>query len=146
MAAFCCGQLILDDWLKKRALKNERAGASRTYVVCNGNEVIAYYALTVGHVAHEFSPSSVKRNMPDPIPVMLLGRLAIDQRYQGQGLGLALLRDAVLRTLNAASIAGIKALLVHALGEKAKGFYVAAGFLPSPIDPLICVLPLQGME
>ena len=96
---FACGQATLDGWLKARARKNEREGGSRTYVVCEGKAVVGYYALAVGSVIAAEAPGKVRRNMPDPIPVMVLGRLAIDQTRQSQGIGSALLRDAILRTL-----------------------------------------------
>src|SRR3974377_1057398 len=123
VAAFDCGEPALDDWLRRRALQNQESGASRTYVVCAGKRVVGYYALAVGALAHAAAPGRVKRNMPDPIPVMVLGRLAIDRNYQGRGVGPALLRDAVLRTLQAGEIAGIRAILVHAISPRAKRFY-----------------------
>lgn len=136
---------MLDTWLLKRAWKNEQSGASRTYVACVGKKVIAYYSLAVGSVSHELTPGRIKRNMPDPIPVMVLGRLAIDVQYQKQGIGLALLRDALLRTLSAAKIAGIRTLLVHALNENAAAFYQQAGLIVSPFDALVYWLPLQDL-
>ena len=139
---FSCGEESLDDWLRRRAGKNEQIGASRTYVVCDDCKVVAYYSLAVGSVEHKFSPGSVKRNMPDPVPVMILARLAVDTRYAGRHIGTALVRDAVLRTLQASHIAGIRALMVHALHEKAAEFYVNRGFLISPVEPLILFLPL----
>ena len=96
---FNCGEPTLDDWLRRRALQNEERGASRTYVVCRDLRVVAYYALAVGAVAHAGAPGRVRRNMPEPIPVMIIGRLAVDREFHGNGLGQGLLRDAVLRTL-----------------------------------------------
>ena len=143
IADFSCGEPSLDEWLRRRAMQNEESGASRTYVLCEGEgRVIGYYALAVGAVAHAGAHSRVKRNMPDPVPVIVLGRLAIDQTFQGQGLGSALLRDAVLRTLQAADIAGIRAILVHAISEKAKQFYAANGFVPSPVEPMTLMITL----
>jgi len=137
VAEFTSGEPSLDDWLRRRALQNEESGASRTYVVCAGQKrVVGYYALAVGAVAHAGAPGRVKRNMPDPVPVMVLGRLAVDEGFQGQGIGVGLVRDAVLRTLQASDIAGIRAILVHAISERAKRFYEAAGFAPSPVDPM----------
>ena len=109
LSHFQCGEPALDDWLRRRALQNEESGASRTYVLCVGNRVVGYYALAVGAVAHAEAPGRVRRNMPDPLPVMVIGRLALDQTMQGQSIGAALLRDAVLRTVQAAEIAGIRA-------------------------------------
>jgi GNAT superfamily N-acetyltransferase len=134
----------LDDWLKRRAARNEAEGASRTYVVCQRMRVAAFYCLANGAVLHADAPGRVRRNMPDPIPVMVLGRLAVDRRFQGRGLGRALLRDAILRTLQAAEIAGVRAILVHAQDERAETFYERSGFLPSPIDPLTLMLPLRN--
>lgn len=133
---------VLDEWLRRKAARNEHSGASRTYVVCEGNKVLAYYSLAAGAVAHNQTPGKVRRNMPDPIPVMIIGRLAVDRSLQGQGVGRGLLRDAIIRTLNAAEIAGIRAILVHALDETAAVFYRRNGFVESPIDPLVLMLPL----
>lgn len=140
---FSCGKETLDTWLKNRARKNERGGASRTYVVCEGKTVTGYYALAVGSAIAAETPGKVKRNMPDPIPVMVLARLAIDQSQQGRRLGPALLRDAVFRTLQAADIGGIRALLVHAIDEEAARFYEHYGFIRSPIDPLTLMITLS---
>jgi GNAT superfamily N-acetyltransferase len=139
---FQCGEPTLDDWLRRRALQNEESGASRTYVLCAGNRVVGYYALAVGAVAHADPPGRVRRNMPDPVPVMIVGRLAIDQTMQGQSVGPALLRDAVLRTMQAAEIAGIRAILVHAISDRAKRFYEKWGFIPSPVDPMTLMITL----
>ena len=140
LTAFECGEPSLDDWLRRRALQNEQSGASRTYVVCVGARVVGYDALAVGAVASAQAPGRVKRNMPDPIPVMVLGRLAIDASAQGRGLGAGLLRDAILRTVQAADIAGIRAILVHAISDNAKRFYQAAGFVASPLDPMTLMI------
>ncbi len=140
---FDSGHPALDEWLRRRALRNEAEGASRTYVVCQDGRVVGFYCLANGAVLQAGAPGRVRRNMPDPIPVMVLGRLAVDRRFQGRGLGKALLRDAVLRTLQAAHIAGIRAILVHAKDEDARAFYQRCGFLPSPIDSLTLMLPLK---
>ena len=137
---FRCGEAELDHWLRHRALQNEETGASRTYVVCAGRRVVGYYALAAGAVAHSTAPGRVRRNMPNPVPVMVIGRLAIDARFQGRGIGSALLRDAVLRTVQAAEIAGIRAILVHAISENAKRFYEKSGFIASPIDPMTLMI------
>lgn len=143
---FDCGQSTLNAWLKSRAWKNEQGGGSRTYVVCDNGAVKAYYCLATGAVAHLEAPGRIKRNMPDPVPVMVIGRLAVDQSRQGEGVARALLRDAITRTLNAAEIAGIRAILVHVLNEEAAAFYAHVGFLASPIDPLILMLPLETVR
>lgn len=141
--SFACGVPVLDEWLKRRALKNESSGASRTFVVCSDDQVIGYYALATGSVGHRDTPGKVRRNMPDPIPVIVLGRLAIDERWQHAGLGRSLLRDAILRTLSVSQQAGVKALLVHTLSEDAKQFYLRNGFLVSPLDPMTLIISLQ---
>ena len=142
LAQFQCGEAELDDWLQRRALQNEEHGASRSYVVCIGRRVVGYYALVAGAAAHANAPGRVRRNMPNPVPVMVIGRLAIDLGFQGRGLGSALLRDAVQRTAQAAEIAGIRAILVHAISESAKRFYERFDFIPSPVDPMTLMIPM----
>ena len=149
---FVSGEPELDDWLTRRALKNQASGASRVYVVCEEdaeedaeeNIVVGYYALAVGSILSSAAPGRVRRNMPNPIPVMVLGRLAVDRQWQGRGLGKDLLRDAIRRTLQAAEIAGIRALLVHALHERAANFYQShVDFLPSPANERTLMLLLK---
>jgi GNAT superfamily N-acetyltransferase len=135
LTTFDSGEPTLDHWLKAHALRNEGRGASRTYVLCNEDQVVGYYSLATGSVCSEVAPGRIRRNMPNPIPVMLLGRLAIDLAWQRQGIGKALLRDAILRTANVAQMVGVKALMVHALSESARRFYEAHGFDPSPTNP-----------
>ncbi len=144
--AFDCGEPALNNWLKKRALKNENSGASRTFVVCKNNQVVAYYTLATGSVMHKETPSKVRRNMPEPVPVMILGRLAVDKNCQSFGIGRGLLRDAILRTLGVARQAGIKALLVHALSDAAQKFYLQCGFTESPLDSMVLMLTLKDAE
>ena len=143
---FDCGEPALNDWLRKRALKNENSGASRTFVVCQDNHVMGYYVLATGSVMHKQAPSKVRRNMPDPVPVMILGRLAVSKNMQSAGLGRGLLRDAILRTLGVSKQAGIKALLVHALSDAAHKFYIQCGFIESPLDPMILMITLKDAE
>jgi GNAT superfamily N-acetyltransferase len=140
LSQFHCGEPALDDWLRRRALQNEESGASRSYVVCIGRRVVGYYALAAGSASHAQTSGRVRRNMPNPVPVMVIGRLAIDLSYQGRGIGSALLRDASLRTVQAAKIAGIRAILVHAISESAKRFYEKLGFVPSPADPMTLMI------
>jgi GNAT superfamily N-acetyltransferase len=97
---FDSGESSLDEWLKKRAIKNHAGGASRCFVLCSGTTVIGYYSLSAGAISHELAPKAMRRNMPNPLPVLLLGRLAVDRRYHNQGLGSALLRDAMLRAVS----------------------------------------------
>lgn len=141
--SFACGVPVLDDWLKRRALKNEVSGASRTFVICQDSQVIAYYTLATGSIEHRNAPGKIRRNMPNPIPVIVLGRLAVDQRWQQAGLGRGLLKDALLRTLSVSNQAGIRALLVHTLSEEAKHFYTRSGFIESPLDPMTLMIALQ---
>jgi GNAT superfamily N-acetyltransferase len=143
--AFDCGEPSLDEWLKRRALANQSSGASRTFVVVDGAaRVMGYYALAAGGVAHERATGAVRRNMPDPVPVLVLGRLAVDRSAQGMRLGSALLQDAVQRAVAVAENAGVRALLVHALNDRAKSFYVGYGFEPSPIHPMTLMLRLPA--
>lgn len=143
VAQFCCGTPSLDDWLKKRALKNQCNGASRTFVIRKDHRVIGYYALATGSVERLVAPGSITRNMPEPIPVIVLGRLAIDTQHQGHRLGTALLKDAMLRTLSIAQNVGVRGLLVHSISIEAKQFYVSHGFQVSPVDPMILLLSVQ---
>jgi len=144
ISEFDCGEATLDDWLKRRALINQVSGASRTFVVTDqDNRVCGYYALAAGAVAHQLATGSLRRNMPDPIPVLILARLAVDHRAQGIKLGAGLLRDAVNRAESVAQNAGVRALVVHALNEKARAFYEYYGFSISPIHPLTLVLRLN---
>jgi GNAT superfamily N-acetyltransferase len=141
---FDCGEPSLDDWLKLRALTNHLNGASRTFVVVDADQhVLGYYALAAGAVAHQEATSAVRGNMPDPVPVMVLARLAVDARAQGIKLGAALLQDAVTRVQSVAENAGVRALLVHALNERAKQFYENYGFRASPLHPMTLMLPLK---
>jgi GNAT superfamily N-acetyltransferase len=146
VSSFDCGETTLNEWIKRRALKNEGQGASRTYVICEGEVVIGYYALAVGGVAHKEAPSAIKRNMPDPIPVMILGRLAVDQNYRNKQLGSSLLRDALLRTLQVSQTAGIKAVMVEAISDKAKSFYKKHGFRDSPIEERLLFITIAEVE
>jgi len=142
---FKCGETSLDEWLKRRALLNQASGASRTFVVVDDNHtVMGYYALAAGAVHHQDATRSIRQNMPDPLPVMVLARLAVDLRAQGMQLGAGLLRDAVERSLAVAQNAGVRALLVHALHERAKQFYLYFGFQASPVHPLTLMLRLKS--
>lgn len=133
---FSSGVEPLDDWLKRHALHNEIEGGSRTFVVCEGKRVVGYYSLAAGSVISGTATGRVRRNMPNPIPVVLLGRLAIDHTWQGRGLGGDLLRDAVLRVLSAGEAIGVRAILVHAISPGAKAFYERFGFRASPVEPM----------
>jgi len=141
---FACNVDSLNDWLKKRAYQNQLSGASRTYVVLEGKKVVGYYCLASGALELNDAPTQVRRNMPNPIPVAILGRLAVDKSFQGKGLGVALLQDAVVRTAQAGGILGIRGLLVHALSIEAKAFYEHHGFVASPTQPMTLILSLNG--
>lgn len=143
LLSFDSGTPVLDDWLRRRALPNQESGASRTYVICAGARVVGYYALAAGAIAQADATPRARRNMPDPVPVMVIGRLAIDSGFQGRGLGRALLRDAVRRTLQAADIAGIRAMLVHAVSEDARRFYERCGFQASKLDPMTMMITMR---
>jgi GNAT superfamily N-acetyltransferase len=130
---FSCGIDSLDQWLTRRSLKNQIQGASRTYVVCDETRVVAYYALASGALTTTDATGRFRRNMPDPIPVVVLGRLAVDQALQGKGFGRLLVRDAGLRVIQAADAIGIRGMTVHALSDDAKLFYEKIGFEPSSL-------------
>lgn len=146
VASFSCGHPSLDEWLKRRSLTNQKAGASRTYVVTTDNRVVAYYALASGALACIVATGKLRRNMPDPIPMAILGRLAIDVQFQAQGLGRALFRDAALRVLSAADAIGIRGLMVHAISEDAAAFYRALGLAPSPSEPAKLMVTLDELR
>jgi GNAT superfamily N-acetyltransferase len=144
---FNCGEPSLDDWLKKRAMSNQASGATRTFVVVDQDQrVCAYYAMAAGAVAHQSATSSVRRNMPDPVPVMVLARLAVDTRAQGVKLGAALLQDAVNRAVTVSYNTGVRALMVHALHDRAKLFYEHYGFQASPAHSLVLMLRLGSVK
>lgn len=143
LASFDCGMPEMNDWLKRHARRNEASGGSRTYVVSLDRRVLGYYCLATGAIARVDAPRPMQRNMPDPVPVILLGRLAVDQTVQGRGIGSALLSDAVRRVLGAAETVGINALLVHAISDEARRFYLAKGFLESPTGPMTLCLKLD---
>lgn len=140
--AFASGEASLDDWLRRRARANQASGASRTYVVCEGQKVVAYYALASGAIAQAAVPGRFRRNMPEPIPVAVLGRLAVHQNWHGRGLGRALFRDAARRVSAAAGSIGIRGIVVYAISEEARRFYVALGFDPCPSNSMTLVVTL----
>jgi predicted N-acetyltransferase YhbS len=142
---FRCTEAALENWLKQRARKNQLDGASRCFVVCDGDTIVGYYALSAGSVLHAQAPGNIRRNMPDPIPVVVLGRLAVHIAYQGRGLGGDMLKDAVLRSLRLSREMGIRALLCHAIDENAKRFYLHHGFIESPDEPLTLMLNLAKL-
>jgi GNAT superfamily N-acetyltransferase len=143
---FSSGQPSLDAWLKRRFRANQVSGASRTYVLCEGSRVVGYYAVASGAVAIGTAPGRFRRHMPDPIPVVVLARLAIDQKWQGRGIGRALYNDAARRVLQAADAIGVRGILVHAISEEAKKFYMALGFDPCAGEPTSLVITLADIR
>lgn len=142
---FACGESVLDEWLKRRALANQASGASRTFVATDPQgQVMGYYAMAAGAVAHQDATRPIRQNMPDPVPVMVLARLAVDVRAQGIKLGASLLQDAVERALVVSQNAGVRALLVHALNDRARQFYEHYGFQVSPAHPMTLMLRLSN--
>ena len=139
-AQFDCGVAVLNDWLRRRALTNHLSGASRTYVLAERKRIIGFYCLSAGSIDHAMAPGKVRRNMPEPIPVIVLGRLALDVAFQGRQLGPALLQHAIERTHEAAQTVGIRALLVHAKDDTAAAFYKRFGFVASPLDDLVLMV------
>lgn len=146
LANFDSGEWSLNEWLKKRAFKNHASGASRCFVLCGGTTVIGYYSLSAGAISHAAAPKAMRRNMPDPLPVLLLGRLAVDRRYHNRGIGQALLRDAMLRAVNVAGDAGVFALLVHAISDQARQFYLSRGFVESPLQPMTLLMTIETIR
>jgi GNAT superfamily N-acetyltransferase len=145
LTEFDCGQAALNTWLQRRAMANQSSGASRSFVVADPeHRVFGYYAIAAGAVSHADATTATRRNMPDPVPVMVLARLAIDVRAQGLKLGAGLLQDAVRRVLVVSENAGVRALLVHAIDERAKQFYEHYGFQVSPVHPMTLMLRLAN--
>jgi GNAT superfamily N-acetyltransferase len=145
-ADFMYRREMLETWLTQRALRNQASGASRTFVVCEARRVVAFYALASSAVASEHATGRLRRNMPDPIPVVVLARLAVDRPYQGLGLGRGLMQDAGRRLNGAADAIGIRGLLVHALNESAEVFYQRLGFDRSPLDPMTFMITLGDLR
>jgi GNAT superfamily N-acetyltransferase len=143
---FTSGVASLDDWLKRRARANQASGASRTFVACDGIRVLGYYALAAGAIGTAQAPGRFRRNMPEPIPVAVLARLAVDQTCQGRGIGRALFRDGARRVVHAAEAIGIRGMVVHAISDEARAFYLALGFDPAPDDPLTLLVTLSDLR
>jgi GNAT superfamily N-acetyltransferase len=143
---FRSGEASLDEWLKRRARANQVSGASRTYVLCEEKRVIGHYALASGVVKVESAPGRFRRNMPNPIPVAVLARLAVHRDWHGRGIGRALFRDAARRVGHAADAIGIRGIVVHAISEEAKNFYLALGFDASPSEPMTLMVTLSGIR
>ena len=147
LEAFDCGQPDLNSWLLKHALQNQGANAAQTYIGLVNSVITGYYSLAVGQVEYADAPERLQKGLAKhPVPIMLLARLAVHQDWQKKGIGRALLRDAVLRTLQAADIAGIRALAVHAKDDAAKRYYEQFDFIPSPTDPLHLFVLLKDLR
>ncbi len=145
--AFDCSQASLNQFLQRYALVNQKANSAQTYVCCQDNVVVGFYSLAVGSVDPESAPSRVMKGLArHPVPVMILARLAVDREHQRKGLGQALLKDALLRTAQAADIAGIRCLLVHAKDDTARRWYESWEFEPSPTDPYHLFLMLKDLN
>lgn len=144
IAGFSCGKRALDAWLERRALKNHASGDTRVYVVTNGAaEIVAYVAISAGSITRSEATPKLRRNAPDPIPVALIARLAVRSDMKGRKIGPALLREAVVRIVNASEHIGIKGILVHAMDDDAVSFYKHMGFRPSPIDEMTLMASLR---
>ena len=143
---FISGESSLDNWLKRRARPNQVSGASRTFVIAEGRRVIGYYALASGAITVSIGVGRFRRNMPDPIPIAVLGRLAIDRSQQDRGLGRALFRDCAMRVAHAAEAIGIRGIVVHTISEQAKAFYLALGFDPSSGEPMTLMVALADIR
>ncbi len=145
--AFDCGQAALNQFLQRYAIVNQKANSAQTYVCCQGDVVVGFYSLVVGSVDPQATPSRVMKGMAcHPVPVMILARLAVDKAHQRKSLGQALLKDALLRTAQAADIAGIRRLLVHAKDDMARRWYETWEFEPSPSDPYHLFLMLKDLK
>jgi predicted GNAT family N-acyltransferase len=147
-ATFDCGEAALDDWVRSRALKNEKAGASRTFVSVDTESalVAGYYCLSASSLTHDEATSNLRRNMPEPIPVILIGRLAVDTRYKGMGLGVSLLQEAIRKGVEASRIVGARALVVHAISESAEQFYLKFGFTLVPDSARVMYIKMDDAE
>ncbi|MSQ69977.1 MAG: GNAT family N-acetyltransferase [Betaproteobacteria bacterium] len=143
---FDSGVPSLDDWLRRWAGRDQASGATRTFVCCDESRVIAYYALAFSAVSTSSAPGRFKRNMPDPIPVVVLARLVISRSYQARGLGRALFQDAARRVIFAADSIGIRGLLVHTISADARAFYLRLGFDPSPFDDMTLMTTMADLK
>ena len=146
VGGFDCGVESLNSWLIRRAAANQASGASRTFVVSEESRVVGYYALASSAVLTSAATGRFRRNMPDPIPVVVLGRLAVATSHHGKGLGRALFQDAAVRVINAAETIGIRGLLVHALSEEARDFYLRLGLESSPLDPMTLMVTVADLR
>ena len=146
IAAFSCGKPALDTWLRNRALRNQETGDSRTFVLCVDGRVIAFYALSAASAVRTSLSGALRRNAPDPVPLMLLGQLAVASDHRGKGLGSGMLRDALIRVANASRHVGFRALATHPIDDEARTFYARYGFSEvQDSQPRLMVMPLQHL-
>lgn len=146
LEGFSSGEPALDQWLIRRARANQVSGATRTFIACDGDRIAGYYALASGGVATMAATGRFRRNMPDPVPVVVLARLAVDLSWQGKGLGRSLFHDCTWRVSQAADLLGIRGIVVHAISPQAKDFYLRLGFDPSPLDPMMLMVTLGDIR
>jgi predicted N-acetyltransferase YhbS len=146
LSDFDSGVDSLNDWLRRRALANQASGASRTFVLCERGEVVGYYALASSAISASSAPGRFRRNMPNPIPVVVLARLAVTNSHQGRGIGRALFQDAARRIINAADAIGIRGVIVHALSEEARNFYLRLGLVPAPSEPMTLMVSVADLK
>lgn len=143
---FDCGIESLNNWLSKHAIKNQKNHASRTFVICEEQSVIGYYSLASGSVQRNDAPKSLQRNMPEPLPVIILGRLAVSSSHQGKMLGTSLLKDVIVRSVFVASNIAACAIMVHAISDDAKRFYEFHGFQASPLNSMTLFLAMKKLK
>jgi GNAT superfamily N-acetyltransferase len=144
LEGFDCGSRALNDWLVQRALRNQSSGTSRTWVVVERatGHIVAFYASSTASILRSAAPKRMGRNQPEEMPAILLARIAVDSRHQGQGLGAALLKHFMLKAMEVSQSVGVRVLLIHAKDENAKNFYEHYGFVESPLDPLVMMMLL----
>lgn len=146
LSTFDCGNDALNSWLRRHALRNQESRAARCFVVAVRDRVVGYYALAAGSVVQAEATGKIRRNMPESVPMALLGRLAVDKSAQGFGVGAGLLQDALLRVVQASDHLGIRGVLVDAIDDKAAAFYMKFGFRPSGALPLKLMVTLSEIE
>ncbi len=146
IAEFDCGVASLNVWLQRRAAANQASGASRTFVTCEGGRVVGYFALASSAIATMAAPGAFRRKMPDPVPVVVLGRLAVATSHHGQGVGRAMFQDAGRRVIHAAEAIGIRGMVVHALSEEAKAFCLGLGLEESPLEPMTLMVTINDLR
>jgi hypothetical protein len=146
LVGFDCGVESLDAWLQRRAAANQVSDASRTFVVCENTKVVGYYALASSAVAAAAATGRFRRNMAEPVPVVVLGRLAVAISHHRRELGRALFQDAALRVIHAADAIGIRGMVVHALSEEARDFYLRLGLDGSPLDPMTLMVTVADLQ